>query len=328
MKTTWYAFVPAVIWLAGCKSDLNQQLLERELRYQEDQIYQLQDELQAACQRLEQTAGENTSLKRQLGVGDDAGTSPRPPAGRGRPGGLLPPSVNVPPSVTVPPAIQIPDSPAPPTRKPGAGPAVPGLIAPPALEGVPPLPAQGAALPLPAPGNADAGGLSLPTPAGPDAGPPAGPTGAATPAVQRLSYEESSTTDGRATHLVVNPDQTRCLDADSDGMTEGFRVVFEPRDADERLVAAVGDVTVTVFDAAAGADAATGEAAAIARWNVPAQEALQQFRRTSRMRGVPLSFPWPGRPPAGSHVRVVVRLALPDAPPLETEATIAARPAA
>ena len=53
MKTTWYAFVPAVIWLAGCKSDLNQQLLERELRYQEDQIYQLQDELQDKCARLD-----------------------------------------------------------------------------------------------------------------------------------------------------------------------------------------------------------------------------------------------------------------------------------
>ena len=53
MKTTWCALVPAALLLAGCKSDLNQQLLERELRYQEDQIYQLQDELQAACARLD-----------------------------------------------------------------------------------------------------------------------------------------------------------------------------------------------------------------------------------------------------------------------------------
>jgi len=52
--------------LTGCKSDLNQQLLERELRYQEDQIYQLQDELQEKCARLERVAGENAGLRRRI----------------------------------------------------------------------------------------------------------------------------------------------------------------------------------------------------------------------------------------------------------------------
>ena len=45
--------VAVALVTVGCKSDLNQQLLERELRYQEDQIYQLQDALAEKCARLE-----------------------------------------------------------------------------------------------------------------------------------------------------------------------------------------------------------------------------------------------------------------------------------
>ena len=46
--------VGALLVLAGCKTDLNQQLLERELRMQEDQIYHLQDQLLSKSARLEQ----------------------------------------------------------------------------------------------------------------------------------------------------------------------------------------------------------------------------------------------------------------------------------
>ena len=52
------AFLAVAMPLVGCKSDLNQQLLERELRMQEDQIYQLQDELQEKCVRLDRSAGD------------------------------------------------------------------------------------------------------------------------------------------------------------------------------------------------------------------------------------------------------------------------------
>ena len=90
------------------------------------------------------------------------------------------------------------------------------------------------------------GGLSLPDPP---------------PAFQRLAHEEPLADGGAATHVVVNPDRTTCLDADGDGTSDGLTVVFEPRDADERLVAVTGPVSIAVFDAAAGADPATGEAA-------------------------------------------------------------------
>ena len=202
----------ALVCAAGCKSDLNQQLLERELRYQEDQIYQLQDELQAACARIERATSENVSLKRQLGVSDGDSATPRR--------GSVRPRAGLPAPVTVPPALEIPDMPA----APGGPPT--GPLEPPALEGVPPLPG---APPPPArtsavPPAATDGDLSLPPPA--DAGP-----------VRRLSHEELAADAGRATHLVVNAAQTSCLDTDGDGTSDGLSVVFEPRDADERLVA-------------------------------------------------------------------------------------------
>jgi hypothetical protein len=285
----------AATCLTGCKSDLNQQLLERELRYQEDQIYQLQDELQSACARLERSAGENASLKRQLGMNEGDSAAPRSTPVRPRAG--------VPTPVTVPPALQIPD---------GPGGLPTGPLAPPKLEGVPPLPGSGprtSAVPPPTGGEA---GLALPPPAGGGE-------------VRRLSHEELVADAGRATHLVVNATQTSCLDTDGDGASDGLAVVFEPRDADERLVAVTGPVSIAVFDAAAGTDTATGEPAPIARWDIAAEETLTRFKRTSRQRGLAFQLPWPGRPPAGSHVRVAVRLAPPEGNPLEADATIAVR---
>jgi hypothetical protein len=289
----------ATAGLTGCKSDLNQQLLERELRYQEDQIYNLQDELQVACSKLDRAARENVSLKKQLGVGDDAG-APRSGPGRPRPAGLPAP-------VNVPPAIEIPDGGGPRPAAGRAGPAV-GPLAPPALEGVPPLPADGASATPAEPA------LSLP-----------GASAAVPPPIQRLAFEAPADA-APVTRLVVNAEQTSCLDADGDGRSEGLSIVFEPRDAEERLTSATGDVTITVFDAAAGADPATGEGRPIANWDIPAVDIPRHFRRTSRMRGLHFSLPWPGSPPAGSHARVVVRLTpAAGGPQLAADATIATR---
>ena len=305
----------ALLGSAGCKSDMSQQLLERELRYQEDQIYQLQDELQEKCARLDRMAGENTSLRRQLGVADsDPQAGPRAAPVRPRSGGVSAP-------VLVPPAIEVPDSPN--------GSPSPGSLAPPTLEGIPPLPESapqpGGVTPPPAvdiPARTDARDppLALPPPAEAAARPLDAGSGAS--ATRRLSYESEAT--GRATRLVVNPRQTACVDADGDGTSEGITVVFEPRDEAERLVAVAGDVTIAVYDVSA-ANPVTAESAPLARLDVPAAETPASFRRTSRNRGMQFSLRWPGSPPAGSHVRVAVRLAVPEGPPLETDATIAVR---
>jgi len=324
------SLVPCLASSPGCKSDLSQQLLERELRMQEDQIYQLQDELQDKCARLDRVAGENKSLKRQLGFSEADG----PPARRG-PALLGPTPQRALPSQPslVPPAIDIP----PPAIRPPAGgpaaapalpPATPGRVAPPTLEGVPPtlegvppLPAEprfpGAAapegsgvMPVSATGLV---GADAADGVGPSTGPP-------------LSREESLAVAGRITHLVVNPQRTECFDGNGDGVSDGIALVIEPRDGDERLVTAAGDVTITVFDAAA----ATGSGP-VARWDIPAHEAIARFRRTSRNRGLHFVLRWPGPPPQGEHVRVEIVLTTFEAAAFAADCTVATgrqRPAA
>jgi hypothetical protein len=301
-----WPFVAAAL-LAGCKSDLNQQLLERELRYQEDQIYQLQDELQEKCARLERMAGENTSLRRQLGVSaTDPAVAPRANPARPRPAAAAPD--------LVPPAIEVPDLPR--STAPPAGP-----LAPPALDGVPPLPERSELVPPGPAGGAtpalpvsDGEPLALPPAAAVD--PAARPASVFVPSgdVRGLSFDASA---AAATHLILNADRTACLDADGDGASEGLKVVCEPRDADERLVPAAGDVEIAVYELAGGG--------ACAQWRVPAAEAAGAFRRTSRDRGLQFTLPWPAAPPAGDHVRVAVRLLPPGGSPLEADVTIRTR---
>jgi len=330
----------------GCKSDLSQQLLERELRMQEDQIYQLQDELQDKSARLNRTVGENTSLRRQLGFTE--GDAPA----RGR-GFSLPGSPSAPPRlpmmgpgagpsqpVLAPPAIEIPAARSPasaPAVPPAGGPPTPGAVAPPTLEGIPPLPAEprfpGAAAPdtsrvTPVSATASAGSdaSTITTAAGiiDSSGQPLSgmsePTGEL-PSDRRLSHEESLAVAGQITHLVINPARTECFDGNGDGLSDGLAIVIEPRDGDERLVTAAGDVSITVFDGSGPPNSGP-----VARWDIPATEAIARFRRTSRNRGLHFVLRWPGQPPQGEHVRVQVSLTTFEATSFETDGTVAVRP--
>jgi len=293
---------------SGCKSDLNQQLLERELRYQEDQIYQLQDELEEKRARLTHVAGENESLRRQLGVG--AGDEAAP--GRGS----RPRSPRVPAAAPIPPATRVPDA-APALR---GGPPVD--LAPPTLEGVPSLPVEPVVPPAGAP-------LSLP-PAAAIIDPAARPIGeagdeapvraadAAAPALVRLSYDEPA--DGvEAMRLAINPSASSGVDADGDGLSEGLSLAIEPRNQGEKLVGLSGDVTITAYDAAAGSGAPP-----LARWTVAAADAASRFRPTGRRRGLVIDLPWQGTLPAAGHVRVTVESPA-AAGPLTAEALVPVR---
>jgi hypothetical protein len=317
-----------LLCVSGCKTDLSQQLLERELRMQEDQIYPLQDELQEKCARLDRTAGENTSLRRQLGFTEADASTPRrglsPPGGQPTP----PPRTGPAQPLLVPPTIDIPGS-----RPPAGGPTAPapatlpppGTVAPPTLEGMPPLPAEprfpGAAVP----GTSAVAPASATSPAQVAIDPQARPIGPATaadaPTARQLSHEESLADAGRITHLVVNPSRTECFDGNGDGVSDGLAIVIEPRDDDERLVTAAGDVSIAVLDVSAAPDAAT-----VARWDIPAQEAVTHFRRTSRNRGLHFVLRWAGPPPQGDHVRVQVRLTTFEAASFETDCTVATKP--
>jgi hypothetical protein len=281
--------VAAVVCLAaaGCKSDLSQQLLERELRYQEDQIYQLQDELQDKCARLDMLNGENASLRKQLGV-SPGDTLSRPRAGSPRSSAA---------PVAVPPALEIPEAIR--TPSPAATP-----LAPPTLDNIPPLPVKPSATSEPTP-------LSLPAPAD------AASVRESEPAAVPVSYDEP-VSDGRPVRLVVNIASTSCFDDNGDGVSDGIAVTVEPRDAAEKLVPATGAVLVTVYDA-------VNPSAPLASWTIPTEQAAAHFRPTTRLRGLHIPLRWTAAPPAGDHVRVVVRITGPEGAVLEADATVAAR---
>lgn len=319
---------------AGCRSDINQQLLERELRLQEDQIYRLQDELHQKCTRLDREMVENSSLRRQLGLPE--GSSGSRGAGPS-PGRIAPPSPAGPAGL-VPPTIEF----VPPPSGLGAGGATPPALAPPAVEGLPPPPAlrptteppplssdpPPRASPSAADQSLESGDRGAPAPSadesdGPAFAPP--PTtlpiapaakAAAAPSIRRLSYEESLAEQDGIARIVVNPARSGAFDADADGRSDGLAVVFEPRDADERLVTAVGDVVLAAYDPSA----AGGEPIAI--WEIPARQAVDHFRRSSRARGLHFVLDWPAAPPAGETVRLKARLTTFEGRSFEDEAVL------
>lgn len=317
------AIAAALVFVAGCRSDINQQLLERELRLQEDQIYQLQDELHFKASRLDRIAVENASLKKQLGIVDPDASLPKqvlPPPGVAEPAKAKPvaPSL-VPPTVDAP-AVEFVPPPRTGSPPPPAAPPVP--TQPPTLDGVPPLPGTNPGLRFRGtslgPARAPEGPVfespveNAPRPIDPP------PTAALPPPVRRLSHEESAADEKGITHLVVNASSSGPFDRDGDGRSDGLAVVFEPRDADERLVAAAGDVFVAAFEAAAPPDAAP-----VATWQIPAQQVLGRFRPTSRVRGFNLELPWTGPPPATDRLRLQVRMTTSDGRSFEQERTLA-----
>ena len=300
-----------LVLLAGCKSDVHHSLLERELRLQEDQIYCLQDKLHTQCYQLDQLTDENVSLRRQLGIVDAGpGGAATPPARATTPAQLPTPAA----PLLVPPAVEVPalssDSPtddgpqfgqpaSPPAKKSTPSPKNPapsGGLAPPTIEGVPPLPQT----------SGDRAG-SRP--------------------IRKMSFVESTIGQRQLHHLVINRDKTVCYDTNRDGYSEGLTLVVEPRDANERLVTAGGDLTITVYEPPRSAQQ-TKAGSPLAHWTIPATETMNHFRRTSRGRGLHFVLPWPTRPVKNQQVRVLVRLTRSNGSSLETEAIAQLQPAA
>ena len=98
--------------------------------------------------------------------------------------------------------------------------------------------------------------------------------------------------------------------------------MFEPRDADQRLVTAAGDVSIMVLDPAVD-PGISGESVCMARWDIPTQEAITHFRRTSRARGLHFVLRFPGQLPQADHLRLVVRMTAFDGKVFETDSLVA-----
>jgi hypothetical protein len=108
-----------LLWLAGCRSDPNRELLERELRDHEDEIFGLQNQLEDKCHELEACRRENAKLKSGAGTAADENERRETPLFRPKPPAELPtmPKIDLgtpdtsPPVPPTPPAKKSPDSP-------------------------------------------------------------------------------------------------------------------------------------------------------------------------------------------------------------------------
>jgi hypothetical protein len=284
------------LFIGGCKSDVHHQLLERELRLQEDQIYCLQDKLQTQYYELDTLEDENTSLRKQLGIVDTSPNSiKKVPSPTPTQPLLVPPQVDVPgfdggdSSDTTGPVFGAdPQSTFDGQKNSDSLPSPTSEMTPPSLEGVPPLPQDSSK------------------------------KGATRP-IHQLSFAESVGHQSDLTHLVINHAKTKCYDANGDGAPEGVTLVIEPRDADERLVTTAGDIFITAFEPTAKAQQSDlGRQFAV--WTIPAAKAHQHFRRTSRARGLHFVLPWPTEAPVATPIRVEVQLTQFDGTIIQTEA--------
>jgi hypothetical protein len=304
---SWQFVVAGLVCLAAaaCRTDPNIMLLERELRFQEDQLYQLKESLEDSQAALESCRRENATLRSQS-QGGEAASGLR---GLGRAA-----------TATGPGAIS---SRAPAESTPVAPPAVnhgtetqPGEV-PETLKGRPNRQSPGKtstrATPRPAPAPGPSAELS-PGPVLPGLGETRDAAGGAAVG-GNLSVGKGDSR--RVSKIVLNPTLTGGYNGGGRSGDAGVMLVIEPRDAQGRYVDAPADVSVVVID-----PAVEGEAARVARWDLAAADVALLFRQTALGRGIELEMPWPDAPPAHTDLHLFVRYTTSDGRRLEASQPI------
>lgn len=284
---------------SGCRTNISRDLLEQELRMQEDKIYELEGLVEEYQQQLDSCRRENQSLLKEH-------TTPRGKSRRQRLDDeeLQPPTVEMPdgesPPYNGPPVISPPD------------PKVPDGELRDEFEAAPP---SNARLPssITVPGDAPTELPQFETPAGDDA--PAGDrTGD-----DRTAGDETPG-DETVTQISLNRKLTGGHNVDDQPGDEGLLVVIEPLDAEGQLIEVPGEVSVVVLD-----PAQEGEAARVARWDFTAEEAAEHIKRTPLGDGLHFDLRWPHGPPANRTLNLYVRFKTLEGKKLQLEKQIEVR---
>jgi len=287
---------------AGCRTDPNTVLLERELRLQEDEIFRLRrcvGECQAA---LESARRKNVAFEQESGGGVPEidlsldGAVPDDVPEESKAPGFAPPA----PARPMPPSVEL-EAPA------GPGPAPSRRAEPRQTPGPTSRPGDGSELEeaprwSPPPGAAPSGSVPQPLDEAADAG------------AARGAAENT-----RVTRVLVNRALSGGFDADGRPGDEGVIVVLEPRDRQDRYLAAPGNVSVVLLDPALDAR--------IARWDFSAAETARMFHDSTFGRGMQLEMTWPDEPPKNRELHVFVRYTTADGRQLEVDQPIRIEPA-
>lgn len=282
-------FGVAALAVLGCRTDPNVPVLERELRLQEDKIYQLEAQLADSRASLEACRCQTRPARSE---------APALPGGAAAPevsGPALTPSTPAEPVVPQPPIVELPGQPQ--SQMPGT--LQPPKSAAPAFE--PPK--------SPPPGTPPA--AAPPSATTPPAAEPVRPSSAtggrwrkATPTGRAVEHggPGASVSGGPVDRILLNPSMTGGLNADGKPGDEGLTVFIEPQDSQGRAVLRPAPVSVVVLDRQA-----SGQAARVARWDFTAEQVGQRIRRTSVGSGIHLEMPWPSQPPAHKELQIFVR---------------------
>jgi hypothetical protein len=295
--------------LGGCRNRAAQELLERDLRVQEDIIYDLEDEVKALM-------SENEALRQMAFAGSpsdatshssDTSIKSTSPARRDDPPSMpsratLPqgaPNLNE----LKPPTVEIPNKTS--SVIPFEGP--PAIIAP--GEGFPEgeLPGKksvGASNSIPAK-SASLG--SSTSGYGPTM---AGPSNAA------ARSEDVMT-------ITLHETVTAGYNDDGQPGDDGIRVVVEPRSADQKILAAAAKISVVLMD-----PLLQGNASRIGRWDFTAEQAAASYAKSDDSEGLHLELPWYQTVPEHGELLLFVRYHTADGRKLDADrqVTIALRP--
>jgi hypothetical protein len=287
MKTQALLLLLAVLPLAGCRNkQMNNQLVQRELRLQEDRIYELEDMLGEAEMIVESSRRENEALKQELSGGDPGPAPVRSAAPRTSSGSAPRPSTSR-PSRSGPPDV---DS---------------GTLEAPEIDlGTP---EEG--------GGIESGGELMPGPE--DSGAVDGEIGP----VEILPDDATPLSDARVSKLIVNRRLTGGINRDDHPGDDGLMLVCEPRDAQGELVKAPADVSIALID-----PSKSGAAARVARWDFKGDETPQHFHKTPLGTGLHFELPWPSSPPSAEKLKLFVRYTGPHGDKVVTEMPLSIDP--
>ncbi|MCE9607846.1 MAG: hypothetical protein K8U03_23415 [Planctomycetia bacterium] len=338
--------IVALTSVLGCRHNqaANRELLERELRLQEDRIYQLEGALEDAQRELCRSRGIDPdtlppggkpTLGGLFGSGGSSGSTFAPPlngpstvqpGSSSGTGSTAAPSVLLPPTGdTAPPAVQLPST--------GAGPAPPfrgaPIISPPdptKPEGIPTPGATPGAAPPFKPGGAQHGGTHD------------GALARREPVMKEMSSPKFVSPGALGNSAIAGDEQGDLLPTplpadlsvktislnrrtggwNSDGKPgdDGILVVIEPRNARGEVVPTPGSVSLVVID-----PAAEGDAGRFARWDFTASDAGALVRplATGGSGGLHFELPWPETPPAHARLKLFIRFHTDDGRRLQAE---------
>jgi len=337
----------ACLAAAGCRTDPAVTALERENRYLEDALYEVQDTLDKTQDALDQCRRDNEGLRkgertaprlapeRPAARGAPSPESPREPAIRGpelsprprssrTPGGAAPPAL---PKVELPskalPPGEVPDTFRGPEKSGSRGKsALPrrledGEQAPEAAGKPDPTP-ESRAKPT-SPGEPRRLDVPLTNPKGITAEDEPSQN---LPAAYREQLSAAVPVEPRADsasvrRIALHPALTGGFDAEPHPGDEGILVMIEPRDGQGKPLAAAAPISVVVLDGAL-----PGEAARIARWDLTAEDVATSCCRMPQGEGFCLGLPWPAAPPVHGRLHLFVRYTTRDGRNLEAHREI------